>query len=73
MDGQALWSTLLSAALAVGGWFMKSIYEAIKTLDKDLSDHKVESAKTYSTKADIDRIEDKIDRVLDKLDRKADK
>lgn len=73
MDGQVLWSTILSGALAVGGWVMKSIYEAIKSLEGDLSEHKIESAKTYSTKTDIARIEDKLDRVLDKLDRKADR
>lgn len=73
MEFQALWNTLIPAAIAVGGWVMKSIYEAIKSLEGDLSEHKIESAKTYSTKTDIARIEDKLDRVLDKLDRKADR
>lgn len=73
MEFQAIWNTIIPAALAVGGWVMKSIYEAIQRLDNDLTDHKVEAAKTYSTKTDISRIEDKIDKVLDRLDRKADK
>ena len=73
MDFQHLWSTLLTAAIGIGGWVLKSIYSAIKSLEVDLGNHKVEAAKTYSTKSDIQRIEDKRDRGLDKLDHKGDK
>ena len=73
MDFQHLWSTLLTAAIGIGGWVLKSIYAAIKSLETDLGNHKVEAAKTYSTKSDIQRIEDKLDKVLDRLERKADR
>ena len=73
MDFQHLWSTLLTAAIGIGGWVLKSIYSAIKSLEVDLGNHKVEAAKTYSTKSDIQRIEDKLDKVLDRLERKADR
>lgn len=73
MDFQPLWNTLLLSAIGVMGWILRAIYGAIRTLETDLATHKVDAAKTYSTKSDISRIEDKLDRVLDKLDRKADR
>lgn len=73
MDFQPLWNTLRGGALAVGGWILRAIYQAIRELEADLGQHKVEAARTYSTKTDLSRIEDKIDRVLDKLDRKVDR
>jgi len=73
VEPHTLWNVLLTTAIGAGGWVLKSIYSAIKSLETDLAGHKVEVAKTYAQNADLSRLEDKIDRVLDKLDRKADK
>ena len=73
MEFQNLWNTLLAGGIAACGWVARTIYAAVKALETDLANHKVEVAKTYATNNDMTRIEDKLDRILDKLDRKADK
>jgi hypothetical protein len=73
MDLQPFWNTLLAGGMAAMGWVLRSIYTAIKALENDLIGHKLEAAKTYSTKSDIYKIEEKLDRILDKLDRKVDR
>lgn len=73
MEPHTLWSTLLTAGVAGMGWVLRTLYDAIRSLENDLALHKVDVARTYAPNADLARLEDKIDRVLDKLDRKADK
>lgn len=73
MDLQPFWNTLLAGGMAAMGWVLRSIYTAIKALEDDLTRHKVDAARTYSTKGDLTRIEDKIDRILERIDRKADR
>lgn len=55
------------------GWVLRTLYDAIRSLEGDLAAHKVDVARTYAPNADLARLEDKIDRVLDKLERKADR
>lgn len=73
MEPNTLWNTLLTAGVAGMGWVLRTLYDAIRSLENDLASHKVDVARTYAPNADLARLEDKIDRVLDKLDRKADK
>jgi hypothetical protein len=67
MDPQTLLNLTFGAALATLGWFARTVYAAIKSLEVDLSNHKVEVAKNYVTAGDLARIEDKLDRALDRL------
>lgn len=73
MEPHTLWNTLLTAGIAGMGWVLRTLYDALRSLETDLADHKVEVARTYAPNADLARLEDKIDRVLDKLERKADR
>jgi hypothetical protein len=67
VDPQLILNVAFSAAFATIGWFGRTIYSAIKSLETDLSNHKVEVAKNYVTAVDLARIEDKLDRALDRL------
>jgi len=67
VDPQTLLNLTFGAALTALGWFARTVYTAIKSLETDLSNHKVEVAKNYVTSVDLARIEDKLDRALDRL------
>lgn len=80
MNLETLFNLGLGAAISAIGWFVKLNHAKMRELEFDLTgigkaltDHKVEAARSYVTKPDLERLEHKIDRVLDKLDQKADK
>ena len=84
MDPQAIMNLVGGAAIAVGGWFAREIWGAVKELQRDLHEIEVDLPKSYVSKLDLDkrmehieamfqRIYDKIERVEIKLDGKADK
>lgn len=73
MEPQSIWNVLLSAGMAAGGWVLRTLYSAIRDLEKDLGAHKTSAALTYATNADMARIEDKLDRILERIERKADR
>lgn len=65
------------AALAVMGWFARTLWEAVQELKKDLAKLREELPKTYTEKGDFTKAMDKIEtlfqRIYDKLDEKEDK
>ena len=77
MDTQSIFNFLGGAAVAVGGWFAREIWGAVKELRKDLHDLEVDIPKSYVSKFDMDKrmdhIEGMFQRIYDKLDGKADK
>lgn len=73
MDPQHIIDLALGAISAILGWIAKTIYAAVKTLELDLASHKVDVAKTYATRNDLLRFEDKIDSIHELLRDKADK
>jgi hypothetical protein len=84
MDQQQLFNVLFALVGVLGGWWMKAMWEAIKSLeqaDKALSnqvaDLKVLVAGGYVRTEQFDSmgkaIFAKLDRIEDKLDGKADK
>lgn len=73
MEPQSLMNALLMSAVAAGGWVLRAIYAALRELERDLSAHKQDAARTYATNVDLFRIEDKLDRILGELSRKADR
>lgn len=77
MDWQTVFNLVGGVATAALGWFAKTIYGAIRDLERDFGTHKEMVARDYVTTASLQRLEDKLvtklDLVLDRLDRKADK
>jgi len=77
MDTQAIFNLIGGAAIAVGGWFARELWGAVKELRADLHKLEVELPRGYVLKDDLDKrmahIEDMFQRIYDKLDHKADK
>ena len=77
MDTQTLMNIASTVAIAIGGWFAREIWGAVKELRSDLHDLEVDLPKSYVSKFDMDKrmdhIENMFQRIYDKLDEKADK
>jgi hypothetical protein len=77
MDTQSIMNFISVSAIAVGGWFAREIWGAVKELRKDLHAIETDLPKTYVSKFDMDKRMDHIEamfqRIYDKLDGKADK
>ena len=78
MTPEMIWSAVLSAAMAVAGWFMKGNADELKRLQILLNRTREELAKEYVTKAEvhtdinrvitrIDNLDAKIERLLERL------
>ncbi len=84
MDPQSIFDITISVIGALGGWILKTIWDAIKELQKDdkelsekLSHVEVLVAGGY-VKVDkfdmvVNKIFDKLDKIDSKLDKKVDK
>ena len=81
---QQLFNIVFAVAGALGGWWMKAMWEGLKDLQKadqkmgaELSDLKVLVAGGYVRTEAFDKLSNaifaKLDRIEDKLDGKADK
>lgn len=81
---QSVFNIAVGIAGALGGWWMKAMWEALKDLKsaddkltKEVSDLKVLVAGDYVRREMFDRLSDaifaKLDRIEMKLDSKADK
>lgn len=81
---QSIFNIAVGVAGALGGWWMKAMWEALKDLKgaddkltKEVSDLKVLVAGDYVRREMFDRLSDaifaKLDRIEMKLDSKADK
>ena len=77
MPSQELFNILVMAVGGLGGWVLKSVWEAIRDLKNDVKDLGHEVRVGYVRRDDfldaIDRIETMLSRIFDKLDDKADK
>jgi len=77
MDTQTLMNFVSGSAIAIGGWFAREVWGAVKELRSDLHDLEVDLPKSYVSRFDMDKrmdhIEDMFKRIYDKLDAKADK
>jgi hypothetical protein len=77
MDAQNLINTAIGVILAVGGWFARELWGAVKELRSDIHQIEIDLPKNYVAKDDLDKrmahIEDMFQRIYDKLDGKADK
>ena len=77
MDTQTLMNIASTVSIAIGGWFAREVWGAVKELRSDLHDLEVDLPKSYVRKDDLDKRMDHIEcmfqRIYDKLDGKADK
>jgi hypothetical protein len=70
---QPIINLVAGTTIAVGGWFARQIWDAMKELRRDL--HKIEIAlpRDYVRRDDLSEIKTMIQRISDKLDGKQDK
>lgn len=77
MDTQSIINMSVLAAFAVGGWFARQVWDAVKELRRDLHEIEKDLPTNYVQKIDLDRrmehIEQMFQRIYDKLEAKADK
>lgn len=84
LDSQQLFDALFAIIGLLGGWWMKAMWEAIKSLEQSdralnssVTDLKVLVAGGYVRTDALDKLSNaifsKLDRIEDKLDGKADK
>jgi hypothetical protein len=77
MDTQTLMNIASTVAIAIGGWFAREVWGAVKELRSDLHHLEVDLPKNYVSRFDMDKrmehIETMFQRIYDKLDGKADK
>ena len=77
MDTQTLMNIASTVAIAMGGWFAREVWGAVKELRSDLHQLEVDLPKSYVSRFDMDKrmehIETMFQRIYDKLDGKADK
>lgn len=77
MDFNFILNIILGSALAIGGWFVRQMWDAVQKLKDDLKRIEVDMPTNYVRKdemaARFDRIEDLLDKLYEKLDNKVDK
>jgi len=77
MDLNIILNIVLGSALAIGGWFVRQMWDAVQKLKDDLKKIEVDMPTHYVRKdemaARFDRIEDLLDKLYEKLDNKVDK
>jgi len=73
MEVDMLWSAVLTAAMGLIGWILRSAYAEVQRIQILLNRTREEMARDYITKtevhSDINRVLDRLDRLDEKLDR----
>ena len=73
MEVDMLWSAVLTAAMGLIGWILRSAYAEVQRIQILLNRTREDMARDYITKAevhsDINRVLDRLDRLDEKLDR----
>jgi predicted negative regulator of RcsB-dependent stress response len=77
MDTQNLINIIAGAAIGVGGWFARQLWDSVQALKDNVHKIEIDLPRNYVMKDDLDKrmshIEDMFQRIYDKLDGKADK
>jgi DNA-binding transcriptional regulator YbjK len=77
MDAQTLINIALAAVIGTMGWFARQVWDAVKTLQRDVHAIEVDLPTSYVSKNEFSdtmkRIEVMFQRISDKLDGKVDK
>ena len=72
MDGNTIWSALLSAAVGGLWFFIREKFDELKRIDILLNKTREEIARDYTTNAEVQRITDYIDQRFNRLEAKID-
>jgi len=70
MEQQVIFNFVIAAGLAAAGWFLRSMWEAVRDLEKDLPKNYI---RRDDHRDDIIEIKKMLGAIFDKLDNKADK
>jgi hypothetical protein len=84
MDFQFIINLSGAAALGVGGWFARQLWDSVKELKNDIAGIRLHMSESYVKKSEVDsfkqdmdkrfdRVEMLLDRLFDRLDQKVDK
>jgi hypothetical protein len=84
MDFQFMINLGGAAALGIGGWFARQLWDSVKELKNDISGIRLHMSENYVKKSEVDgfradmdkrfdRIEMLLDKLYEKLDGKVDK
>lgn len=77
MEMQSLLNAVFGAILMLSGWILRTIWDAVNNLKKDLQELERGLPETYvrrdDYKDDMAEIKDILHKIFDKLDNKADK
>ena len=77
MDFQTLFNGALGLAFIFIGWFLRAVWDAVSTLQKDLKELEGKMPSIYVRRddyhIDIREIKEMLLRISDKIDSKADK
>ena len=71
-DPTMIWNTILSIAGGSFVWWVRGISQQVQDTKRRIADTREEAAKTYATKADVDKDLGKIMDRFDRLDAKLD-
>jgi len=70
MEDQTVFNILIAGIMAVAGWFLRSMWEAIREVEKDLPRNYI---RREDYRDDMREIKKMLGAIFDKLDHKADK
>ena len=84
MDWQIIINIGAGSLIAVGGWFARQLWDAVKELKRDINKLELHLSENYVKKSDVesfrtdmdkrfDRIEVILNKLFDKIEAKADK
>ena len=84
MDFQVIINLSGAAALGIGGWFARQLWDSVKELKNDIAGIRLHMSENYVKKSEVDsfkqdmdkrfdRVEMLLDRLFDRLDQKVDK
>lgn len=77
MEAMSAIQVLLAVAVSVAGWFLRSLHDDHKRLNKQLSQHEKDVMRDFVRRDDyqndIRDIRQMLDKIFNKLDEKADK
>jgi len=70
MEDQTIFNLLIATGMTVAGWFLRSMWEAIREVEKDLPRNYI---RREDYRDDMREIKKMLGAIFDKLDHKADK
>lgn len=77
MEDLSLLETFLAVGIMVSGWFLRTLWDNHKELDKKVNENQMDAAEKFVRKDDyrndVNEIKAMLDKIFNRLDEKADK